>query len=434
MVPRAPSGAADAPMDPHIEITRAAARWQQRLRDTVLPYWLGLTDERFGGYRMPDDVLRSWARRAGRRVLRGPREPQPDDKQLVDQARLVWLLAHAHRAGYGNGEYLAGATSGYDFLLAHSLDPSHGGYHWTTDRAGQVLNPVKHLYGQAFVIYAFVEYARASGDRDALTHALILHQLVDAHLHDDVHGGWREHGDADWGTLADDDPRIEVPFPGRKSGNAVVHVIEALSELLDETGDAHVRRSLVEALDCAERVLYPADPAAATEPYLRDWTLDPESEHLVSYGHNVEFAWLMLRAQDVLGVERSRDQFHAYVDHALRNGFDHRRGGLAIFGHGDEPAHRRYKLAWIQNELVCALVDALVEQDDDRYTRALVQTLDFVDRHMIDRRDAVMLESVQENGRRRWPKKSGHWKAGYHEVRAWVKLARAFAPAPDAPD
>ena len=82
----------------------------------------------------------------------------------------------------------------------------------------------------------------------------------------------------------------------------------------------------------------------------------------------------------------------------------------------------------MQCELVNALTDALAVRDDERYARALAQTLDFVERHMTDPRDGILLESVEEDGGRRWPKKSGTWKAGYHDTRAAVKLAEAFAP------
>jgi mannobiose 2-epimerase len=295
-----------------------------------------------------------------------------------------------------------------------------------TDRTGRPVNGVKHFYGQAFVIFGFVEYARASGDMAALQHAISLHRTVEEQLHDD-RGGWREHGDADWSALADDDPRIQVPFPGRKSGDATVHWIEALAELYAESGDDRVRRSLTEALAVSTRFLFPPDPRQTCETCLPDWTLDPGSKNSVSYGHNVEFAWLMVRAQRVLGLEPSWEQFYAYLDYTLRYGFDHRRGGLYTYGRHDQPADRRHKVWWVQSELVGALTDALVERDEERYAHALAQTLTFVDRHLTDRRDGVVVDSVQENGRRRVPKKAAHWKAGYHEVRAAVKLVDAFA-------
>src|SRR5262249_40796919 len=159
--------------------------------------------------------------------------------------------------------------------------------------------------------------------------------------------------------------------------------------------------------------MFPVDPGRTREPFLPDWTPDPDGEHLMSYGHNVEFMWLMVHAQRALGIDEDWDRYHVYVDHTLRHGFDHRRGGAYAWGHGDEPGHRRYKVSWIQCELVNALTIALVRQDDERYATALAQTLDFVERHMTDRRDGIFLESVQEDGRRRLPKKSGTMKAGY---------------------
>ena len=69
-------------------------------------------------------------------------------------------------------------------------------------------------------------------------------------------------------------------------------------------------------------------------------------------------------------------------------------------------------------------------QHDRRYEAALAQTVTFVERAMTDRRDGILLESVEEDGHRRQPRKSGDWKAGYHDVRAAVMLAEAFAPGP----
>jgi mannose/cellobiose epimerase-like protein (N-acyl-D-glucosamine 2-epimerase family) len=416
--------------DPHATIARHAADARRRLPETMLPYWLAVSrDDEAGGYLLHDDVRRNPIRRVGRVLLQGARPRPSDDKQLVTQARLLWVFSHAHQKGFDDGTvYVDAATRGYRFLRDHFRDPERDGYRWMTDRYGQPVNDVKLFYGQAFVIYGLVEYARASGTCEPLADALALFRAVEHELHDDRYGGWREQADGDWSALADDDPRIEMPFAGRRSGNAVVHWLEALTQLYADTADPDVRRALVEALDLGGRHLFPADPGRTREPCLPDWTPDPASEHLMSYGHNVEYAWLMLRAQEVLDLEPDRDRFHAYLDHTLRVGFDHRRGGVYTWGHGDEPAHRRHKTWWVQCELIAALTDALTVRHDERYAGALAQTLDFVERHMTDRRDGILLDSVQEDGRRRWPRKSGNWKAGYHDVRAAVKLAEGFAP------
>jgi mannose/cellobiose epimerase-like protein (N-acyl-D-glucosamine 2-epimerase family) len=141
----------------------------------------------------------------------------------------------------------------------------------------------------------------------------------------------------------------------------------------------------------------------------------------------VEYAWLRLHAQATLGEPLDRAHFHAYLDHALRCGFDHGRGGAYTAGRGDAPAHEREKLWWVQCELMVALTVALEERYDERYARALAQTTTFVERWMTDPRDGVLLNTVEDDGRRRWARKSGIWKAGYHDVRAAITLVDAFA-------
>jgi mannobiose 2-epimerase len=407
----------------HARLTRA------RLPTTILPYWARVSrDDLAGGFLLHNDVLRGSARRAGHALVRRSMRRPSDDKQLVSQARLLWVFAHAHQHGHdGDGAYLAAAQQGRDFLLEHFLDHERGGYRWLTDRTGRPVNEVKVLYAQAFVIYGFVELARASGTRAPLDDALALFRMVDEHLRDDEHGGWHEHAHPDWSLLAPGEGRTGMPFAGRKSANALVHWMEATTELYDATHDDGVRRALVEALDLCRDRAYPADPGDTHEPFLRDWTPDPEGEHRASYGHNVEFAWLMLRAQQVLGAPLDWGRFHTYLDHTLRVGFDDELGGAFTSGHDDDPADTRHKLWWVQCELMNALVVALDEQPDDRYEQALAKTAMFVERCMTDPRDGILLEEVEADGGRRWPRKSGNWKAGYHDVRAAVTLAEAFS-------
>jgi len=418
-------------VDARAAIAEQARLTRQRLTASILPYWLERSrDDAHGGFLLPDDVVRGTVRRTTRRLLRGAL-PSATHKQLVTQARLVWVFSHAHVHGLDDGGSLEAARRGYEFLVEHFLDRERGGYAWMTDAAGTVTNPVNHLYGLSFVVFAFVEHARATGTSTPLDRALDLQRAVDAHLHDDALGGWREHADGDWAPVADDDPRLLVPFPGRKSGNCLLHWMEALTELVAATGDDGARASLREAVGRCRDPLYPADPAATLEPCLPDWSADPTERDPVSYGHNVEFAWLSLRAQRVLGDSPDWARCHRYLDHALRCGYDTARGGLFTFGAGDEPASHRHKLSWVQCEAVNALLIALAESpepfDRAHYEQALAGILRFTERHLTDHRDGVLLESVQEDGRRRWPKKSGDWKVGYHEIRTAVMLTEAYA-------
>ncbi len=392
-----------------------------------MPYWASVApDEACGGYLLAGDIHRSGVRAMARARLRRPQLPPADTKLLVTHARLVWLFSHAHRAGMASsGEYLAAATRGYDFLGEHFHDVAHGGYRWSTDRRGVPANATKNLYGQSFAIYALVEYAAARGAEVALHDALDVYRIVDDQLHDDVHGGWRDHGDVDWSPMAEGDPRFGFNVIGRKSGDAHLHWMEALTELYAATGDGAVRRSLVEALDVLARYPFPEDPAQACAYFFPDFTPDRAIANPSLHGHNVEYAWLLLRAEHALGREPPWSRFDRYLDHTVRHGFDGDRGGFYTTDR-TSAAFNTNKVWWVQAEAVAALTDGLVHREDGARAVALARTLDFVERHQLDPADGVWRSEVSDTGARRDARKSHAWKAGYHEVRALLKLVNAF--------
>jgi len=125
-------------------------------------------------------------------------------------------------------------------------------------------------------------------------------------------------------------PEAIVEVGGMKSANTHLHLMEAFTELAEATRDPEVRKSVAEAVKINALYFYP--PKAGESCFHRhlDWApaTEPTSAGL-SYGHNVEFAWLLIRAQTVLGQAPSWDHFNAHIEHALKYGYDHQRGGLA---------------------------------------------------------------------------------------------------------
>jgi mannobiose 2-epimerase len=95
--------------------------------------------------------------------------------------------------------------------------------------SGKAINDRKYLYGESFVVYAFVEYYRASGNQEALRHALDLYHTIQRHCHDANNEGWFEHHERNWKLIDQQDSRIEVEIAGRKSANAHLHWMEALT-------------------------------------------------------------------------------------------------------------------------------------------------------------------------------------------------------------
>lgn len=394
---------------------------QHQLRERILPYWYDTgIDWSRGGYRLCDDAVK------GRCT--------PDEKQLVTQARMIWGFSHAHRHGLSvpSRNYLLAATHGVKFLRERMRDAEHGGYFWSVNLDGTPRDPRKRLYGEAFVIYALVEYARASGDSTALADAMELYRDTQKRAHDAANRGWTEHFERDWTPLPLRSPEAIVEVAGLKSANTHLHLMEALTELYAETKDPDVKASLTEALELNQRYFYPPDASRAAFHFHPDWSpVTDASSAGLSYGHNVEFAWLMIQAERALGRPESWAHFHNHLDHALRHGTDAERGGTYNRGIGAQPANDTSKVWWVQAEMFPALTFGLKNQPDNTaYADALTRLIRWCDFRQADPKSGIWMDTVAANGS---PKSSGlahNWKANYHDVRGLVIFSDAFTVKP----
>jgi mannobiose 2-epimerase len=393
-----------------------AREFKTQLVEKILPYWYDTAvDRQNGGYVLSDDAAK--------------KAPPATEKQLVTQSRMIWGSSHAHRKGFSRGDrnYLKAAEQGYRFLLDHFLDRQNGGYFWTTDLAGKPLNQRKIVYGESFVIYGLVEYYRASGDKAALQQALDLYHVLQSKAHDAKYGGWIEHFEADWTPMLKPGPEAIVEVGGMKSANTHLHLMEALTELYEARHDAAVRKSLEEAVRINATYFYPKVPGESCFHRHLDWkpTTEPSSAGL-SYGHNVEFAWLLIRAQQVLGRKIAWDHFDAHIQHALKYGYDHQRGGLYSRGMDDQPATDTDKIWWVQSEMMAALTDGLKHKQNSAYAEALDKLVEFILKYQANPADGIWLDTVAADGTPKNTAKAHNWKANYHDVRAIVKYIEAF--------
>jgi hypothetical protein len=161
---------------------------QKNLRENVVPFWFPRSiDKQNGGYT----------------VHYGPKgdELAGGTKMIVTQARQLWLSSRLIRAKFAEPSLREAADNGFRFLRDRMWDQQHGGFYWEVDPAGkEVRRPHKHLYGQAFGLYALSEYALATGNRQALELANTLFDLLEAKAWDRDYGGYREFFARDWSS------------------------------------------------------------------------------------------------------------------------------------------------------------------------------------------------------------------------------------------
>lgn len=410
----APAGSQPVPIDERLR--RVVVEIERNLQEAILDFWFPRSvDRQFGGYLVGFDEQ-------GR--------PEGDGtKMLVGQARMLWLASRLQREGRGGAAVAEAARQGYAFLVAHLRDREHGGYYWEVDRTGkQVLQPHKHLYGQAFALYALSEYYLASREPSALEAAEQLFRLLEAKAHDDEHGGYREFFARDWSAP----PAGVRPYLGLdadlKLMNTHLHLMEAFTAFVRAGALPLARQRLFELITIQSNAVIRKRAGAGTDQHRRDWTPILTSEAArASYGHDLENIWLLVDALEALGLSPGpvEDLFRELFAYAICFGYDEAQGGFYDSGPLGQPADRRDKIWWVQAE---ALVSALTMHrltGEERYAEVFLDTWRFTNDRQTDWTNGEWHATVSPDGTGHGDKGHG-WKVAYHNGRALLECLAAI--------
>ena len=386
-------------------------------------------DRKVGGFHQ--NLARDWT-------------PLPDDnKFLVYQARMVWTAAaFAEFEPSRRKEFLGHARHGVEFLDSTMRDHEHGGFHWILNARGEVdpkLGDEKHVYGIAFVIYGASKAHAVGGDERALRVARDAFDWLEAHAHDAERGGYFEALRRDGTAITEYDPKAPIAkrqdrlgvYYGFKSMNSHIHMLEALAELA-RVDDRPIVRERLREVFLIVRDKIAVEPGALNLYLTRDWRAIPAHN---SFGHDVETAFLLVEAAEVLGEPNDETTWsvaRSLVDHALDWGWDEANGGF--HDKGDSFASGPLdttKVWWTQAEGLNALavMDHRFGRETDRYAKALGKQWDFIRTRMLDSEFGGWFAETDRDGNRIGDGfKASQWKANYHTSRALMNVARILQP------
>lgn len=402
----------------HQPIQRLAAlvpALEKNLRENVIPFWFPRSVDTVNG---------------GFTVHYGPKgEPLTGGtKAIVTQARQLWLASRVLRSEYSVPGLREAADNGFRFLRDRMWDPQHGGFYWSVDPAGtKVLQPHKHLYGQAFALYALAEYYLASGNAEAWALAGRLFDLLESRAHDGTHGGYREFFGQDWNAA----PPGVNPYLGApadlKLMNTHMHLMEAFTTYVRAGGGLRARERLAELVAIESHAVIRHQWMAGTDRHRADWTPVIEDSGAgatrVSYGHDVENVWLIADALRALDQPTTpyHGLFRGLFDAAVRFGWDNQAGGFFDSGLPGQPADRRAKIWWVQAEGLVGALAMFEMTREPRYADVFARAWQFVDSKQTDWTSGEWFEAIEPTGEPRRGNKAHQWKGGYHNGRALVE-------------
>jgi mannose/cellobiose epimerase-like protein (N-acyl-D-glucosamine 2-epimerase family) len=419
-VPAQPETASYLPPGP-ASYMKLADEMDAALRRDVLGVWFPRAiDDENGGFR--SDFGHDWA--PGR----------SGGKFSVFQGRMTWISAQvAMRRPDLEDQYLPYVRHGVEFLNNVMWDPKYGGFYWGLDDEGQIspaFTDGKHLYGIAFCIYGAAAAYEATRDPKALDLAQRGFRWSDEHAHDARNGGYFEwltregkpvEADPDAGSAKKPGPN---PFPpGYKSMNTHIHLLEAFAQLYEVWKDDTLRQRLEELLAIV-RDRISVKPGVMNLYFTDEWRPIPDHD---SYGHDVEAGYLMLEAEDALGVPhdpRTEGMAKMFVDHALAHGWDENLGGFYRDGTTFGPAEDKQKEWWVEFEGLNALLLMHDKYDEgsDIYFKAFQRQWRFIRDYQIDPEYRGVYEMIGADGQPTNPGKGRIWKAAYHDGRALLNV------------
>jgi len=383
------------------------------------------------------------------------------DKMIVTQARHLWSNARAAALFPSVSWYKKGEAVGYAFLRDKMWDKQYGGFYTYTDRRG---NPKpgsfapKEAYGNSFAIYALAAYYRTSGDTSALNLAIKEFHWLEAHSHDPVFKGYYQHMERDGTPIKRTTAVPTTAETGYKDQNTSIHLLESFTELYTVWPDSLLKQRLQEMLYLVRDVITDkrGDLTLFFQP---DWTpvsyrdstyavmmKHKELDH-VSFGHNIETAWLMLEASDVLGLRHdtlTNRIAKKMVDDALQNGWDVKVGGFYDEGYyfKDKPGITIIadtKNWWAQAEGLNALLLMADKYPHDplQYEEKFKQQWQYIQTYLIDHEHGDWYQGgLDKQPNYKMALKGQIWKGTYHNFRALMNCTNqlhsntSMPPAP----
>lgn len=342
-------------------------------------------------------------------------------KGSVLNSRILWTFSAAYNET-GKNDYLQVAERAFRYLADHFIDKEYGGVYWTVDHRGAPLDTKKQIYALSFAIYGLSEYYIGSQSEEAKDLAIELYRAIVAHSYDPQYGGYIEALARDWKDL--EDLRLSAKDANeKKSMNTHLHVLEGFTNLYRIWPDSGLKAKLEELIHLFLDHIIDAKTHHLILFFDEQW--NPKSS-IVSYGHDIEAAWLLQEAAEVVGDEALLGQVKhrsVQVAAAAAKGLD-KDGGLWYEWDGAEQHLVKEKHWWPQGEAMVGFFNAWQNTGDEAFLKASLDSWRFTKEYIIDKQNGEWFWGVKEDYSIMNEDKVGLWKCPYHNGRACIEIMR----------
>ena len=385
-------------------MSNISAAAQQMLQSRIVPFWLNLMDEQFGGFYGYLDYDLHLNKEA--------------EKGCILNSRILWFFSEAALATQ-DAACRRAADHAFRFLTEHCIDQTNGGVFWSVTYDGKPLDTTKHTYNQAFAIYALSAYYRLTANEQALALANKLFYIIEAHCTDEI--GYLEAFTVDWKPESNE-KLSENGVMADKTMNTLLHVFEGYSGLYQAAPQPVVEKAMRRILEIYQNNIY--SPELKRQLVFFDEHYNSILD-LYSYGHDIESSWLIdwgcgLLQDSSLSEKVGRINSEmaaaiyqkAYRDHSVINECERGVNDLT-------------RVWWVQAESVLGFVNEYEKSGDPKYAAAAADVWHYICDKMVDKRPgSEWFWSVDNDGHPSHKPIVEPWKCPYHNGRMCLELMR----------
>jgi len=370
--------------------------FRHKLLTDTIPFWTShAIDRTHGGFTTQLD-------RKGN-ILSG-------DKPMWVQGRFTWTLSRLYNSLERREEWLALAKHGIDFISRYGFD-ADGRVFFAVTRDGRPLRKRRYLFAEVFAVLAFAEYARASGDAQALARARQILSLIQT-----LAGRpWTEPGALE--------PKVNPavrPMRGHSMTMILINTLQVLRDA-DTSSTPLPYDALIDAqIDEIFRYFVKPDMKLLLE------TVGPAGEYLgdspegrcVNPGHALETAWFVLAEARRRGDAALTARTLPIIDWSLDAGWDRRHGGILYFvdAEGRQPVQYEWdmKLWWVHNEALYAVLLAHIMTGEKKYEQWFEKILSWSLARFPDATCGEWYGYLHRDGSVSHDLKGNMWKGPFH--------------------
>jgi mannobiose 2-epimerase len=341
------------------------------------------------------------------------------EKGSVLNARILWSFSASYQVTK-NEEHKKLATRAFEFLSKYFYDAEFGGLFWSINADKTPKDTKNQIYALAFAIYGLSEYYVISKDEKALEIAINLYLQIQRHSYDSVNQGYLEAFTREWRPIAD--LRLSAKDANeKKTMNTHLHIVEAYANLFKVWKDKKLQDTIAELLETIEKHFINTETGHLRLFFNEEWLEKPD---VISYGHDIEAAWLLLQCAEISEDENLIANYKKYavqMAEVTQEGLD-TDGGL---WYEMDPKNNELiaeKHWWVQAEALIGFYNAYQLTCDEKYLDLVLKNWDFIKKHILDKENGEWFWGVYRDYSLIEKDKAGFWKCPYHNSRACLEL------------